>query len=130
MAKINHSVTAGDAALEKALVDIKTDLESLRAPFVGMLTGSATWDAGSIADGDMESKDITVAGAALGNFVLASLGVDVVDLGVSAQVTAANNVTVTLLNNTGSAVNLASTTVRVAVLAHGVLAAPAALLTT
>lgn len=114
-------------ATEKAIVDgLVDDIAACRAPFVGVLTGSATWNAASIADGDMESKDITVTGAALGNFCLASMGVDVVDLGVSVQVTATDTVTVTLLNNTGGAVDLASTTVRVAVFPHGVLAAPAA----
>lgn len=123
-------LTHGNTELAQALKDLYTDLVALRAPFAGLLTGSATWNAGSIADGDMESKDITVTGAALGDFVLASLGVDVVDLGVVAQVTAANVVTVTLLNNTGGAVDLASTTARVAVLPFGALAAPATLLTT
>lgn len=83
------------------------------------LDGSVTWDAAAILDGDMESKDITVTGAALGDFVLAAMGVDVVDLGVSAQVTATNTVTVTLLNNTGGSVNLASTTCYVRVFPRG-----------
>lgn len=95
--------------------NLETLLESLRADIAG-LTGSATWDPASIADGDMESKDVTVTGAALGDFVVASMSVDVLDLGVSAQVTAADTVTVTLLNNTGAGVNLGSGTVRVRVL--------------
>lgn len=92
------------------------------AELIAMLTalrgldGSATWDAGSIADGDEEVKEVTVTGAAIGDFVLASLGVDVVDLAVAAQVTATNTVTVSLLNNTGGAIDLASTTVYVRVL--------------
>lgn len=95
--------------------ELKELLLAMLASFGG-LQGSATWNASSIADGDMESKDVTVTGAAIGDFVEASMGVDVVDLGISAQVTAADTVTVTLLNNTGGAVDLASTTVRVRVL--------------
>lgn len=80
------------------------------------LTGSATWDAGEIADGDEEAKEITVTGAALGDFVLVSHGVDVADLAITAQVTAASTVTATLLNNTGGPLDLTSTTVRAVVL--------------
>lgn len=117
-----------DHADDKALMlAFLADITAIRASLAGILTGSATWDAGSIADGDMESKEITVTGAALGDFVLASMGVDVADLGVSAQVTAANTVTVTLLNNTGSAVDLASTTVRALVMPRASFVAPAAL---
>lgn len=76
------------------------------------LEGSATWDAASIADGDEEAKEITVTGAALGDFCLCSIGVDVVDLVLSGQVTAANTVTASLANNTGGALDLASATVR------------------
>lgn len=80
------------------------------------LSGSATWDAGSIADGDEEVKEVTVTGAALGDFVLASLSIDVADLALVAAVTATNTVTCQLLNNTGGAIDLASATVYVRVL--------------
>lgn len=92
------------------------------AELIAMLTalrgldGSATWNAGSLVDGAGESKDITVTGAALGDFVVASLGVDIVDFVVSASVTATDTVTVRLQNESGSTVDLASTTVYVRVL--------------
>jgi len=78
-------------------------------------SGSATWDAASIADGDEEAKDVTVTGAALGDFAIASLSIDIADLVLDAQVTAANVVTCVLANNTGDAVDLASATVYVRV---------------
>ena len=78
----------------------------------GMLTGSATVDLGSIADGDMEAADVTVTGAELGDFAMAAPGIDVTDLVVSATVTAADTVTVVFANNTGSPIDLASQTVR------------------
>jgi hypothetical protein len=80
-----------------------------------ILLGSATWDAGSIDDGNEEAKDVTIAGAAIGDYVTVSMGVDVADLAVAGQVTAEDTVTVSLLNNTGGAIDLASTTVSVVV---------------
>ena len=77
------------------------------------LSASATWDAGSIADGDEEAKDVTVVGAALGDTVDVSLSIDVADLALTAKVTAADTVTCQLLNNTGGAIDLASATINV-----------------
>jgi len=76
------------------------------------LTGatSFTWDPASLADGAQEAKDVTVTGAALGDFVLVGAGVDVTDLLVSATVTATNTVTVVIANETGDAVDLDSST--------------------
>lgn len=95
--------------------ELKALLVAMLADFGG-LNGSATWDAGSLVDGAGESKDVTVTGAALGDFAIASLGVDTVDMVVSASVTAANTVTVRIQNESGSTVDLASTTVAVRVI--------------
>lgn len=83
------------------------------------LDGSATWDAASIADGDEEAKEVTVTGAALGDFVIASLSIDIADLQLSADVTAADTVTCVLSNSTGGAIDLASATVYVRVIKKG-----------
>lgn len=80
------------------------------------LAGSATWNPASLVDGAGESKDITVTGAALGDFALCSPGVDLVDITVSAVVTAANTVTVRIQNETTGTVDLASSTWKVLVL--------------
>ena len=74
---------------------------------------SATWDAVSIADGDEEDKDVTVTGAVLGDYAIASLSIDVADLVLDAQVTTADTVTCVLANNTGAAVDLAEGTIYV-----------------
>jgi hypothetical protein len=66
--------------------------------------------------GTFASTDVTVTGAALGDVVLASFSVDTVDSAIVAAVTAANTVTVTVLNNTAGAVNLAAGTLRLYVL--------------
>tara|TARA_R100001230_G_scaffold25546_1_gene20940 strand:- start:3414 stop:3725 length:312 start_codon:yes stop_codon:yes gene_type:complete len=81
-----------------------------------ILSASKTWDAGSIGDGNEEALEVTVSGAALGDFVLSSLDVDVADLVLTGAVTAADTVTLILANNTGGAVDLASTTANVLVI--------------
>tara|TARA_X000001388_G_scaffold64824_1_gene51124 strand:+ start:9487 stop:10605 length:1119 start_codon:yes stop_codon:yes gene_type:complete len=83
------------------------------------LTASETKDFGSIADGNEEAEEVTVTGAALGDFAVASIGVDATDLVVTAEVTAANTVTVVVLNNTGGAIDLASATLTVRVMKAG-----------
>lgn len=85
-------------------------------PLGHALFGSVAWDAGSIADGNEEVKEVTVTGAALGDFAIASLSLDVADLALVAAVTAADTVTCQLLNNTGGAVDLAAATVFVMVI--------------
>ena len=69
--------------------------------FANAATGSGTF----------ASVDVTVPGVALGDMVLGiAVGVDTVDAVIGGAVTAANTVTLTLLNNSASAVDLASTT--------------------
>jgi hypothetical protein len=79
---------------------------------------TAALDLGNAATGSgtFASSDVTVPGVALGDVVMGvSLEVDTVDTAVVAAVTAANTVTVTVLNNTAGAVNLASATVRIVI---------------
>jgi len=80
------------------------------------LTGSETKDFGSIADGGEESEEVTVVGAVLGDFAIASLTTDVLDLHPAANVTAADTVTVTMLNNTGGTLDLSSSTLTASVI--------------
>lgn len=81
-----------------------------------LLSGSKTHDFGSIADGARESTTVTVTGAALGDFFEGvSLGVDQAGVMIWGYVSAADTVTVTLHNETGAAVDLASTPLRVRV---------------
>lgn len=105
------TVDISDNTQHEALQDILATLIPL--------SGSATWDAASIADGDEEVKEVTVTGAALGDFAIASLSIDVADLALVAAVTATDTVTCQLLNNTGGAIDLASATVYVRVFPRG-----------
>lgn len=80
------------------------------------INASTTWNPGSIADGGMEAKDVTVTGAELGDHVLVSFSLDVADLTLTANVTAANTVTCVLANSTGGAVDLAEGTLYIRLL--------------
>lgn len=88
-------------------------LAAMRSTF---LFGSATYDAASLLDGAGATGTVTVTGAALGDFVLGiSLGVDVQGMTVTGYVSAANTVSFRIQNETGGAIDLASTTVRAVV---------------
>ncbi len=80
-----------------------------------VLAGSATVDFANVPDGNEEPADITVTGAALGDIVMVSHSLDVADLQLTADVTAANTVSV-VASSSGDAVNLGSGTVRVLVI--------------
>lgn len=79
---------------------------------------TGTFDPANAATGSgtFASADIAAVGVALGDVVMGiSFDVDTIDSVLAAAVTAADVITVTLLNNTAGAVNLASGTVRVIV---------------
>ena len=99
-----------------ALLGITATAAEINTVCDGVLTGSAVWNPGSLIAGAQESKDITVTGAALGDFVLVGAGVDVVDIAVSGVVTATNTVTITILNETAGTVDLGSSTWNVMVI--------------
>lgn len=83
---------------------------------IHLVNGSKVWDPASIADGAQTSTTVGVVGATLGDPVVASfVAAGGVPAGavLSASVTAADTVTVTLFNKTGVALDLASGTLRV-----------------
>ena len=64
----------------------------------------------AVGSGTFASVDLTVPGVALGDVVFGiGMGVDTVDGVVGGAVTAANVVTLTLMNNSAGAIDLAST---------------------
>ena len=76
------------------------------------LVGSATYDPGSLADGTFAATDVTVTGAAMGDFADASFSLDTQGILLVARVSAANTVTVVFQNETGGTLDLASGTLR------------------
>ena len=85
-----------------------------------LLAGSVTKDFGSIGDGNEEAQAITVTGAALGDIVMASFSLDVQDLQLTADVTAADTVTC-VISSSGDTVDLSSGTLRVLVIPSGAI---------
>jgi len=88
----------------------------------GQIEATATWQpgtAGVIASQSSSSTTITVAGAAAGDKVLASLTtLTTAALIISAHVSAANTVTVVIANLSGSNVTIADGELSVLVFAH------------
>lgn len=81
----------------------------------GISVASETHDFGSLVDAAGETGSITVVGAALGDFVLVSAGVDILDMTLTGYVQAADTVEYRLQNESGATHDLASTTVSVLV---------------
>lgn len=81
-----------------------------------MVTETVNFGNAATGSGTFASVDVTVPNVALGDIVLGvSVGVDTVDAVIGGAVTAANVVTLTLLNNSAGAIDLASTTAKFAV---------------
>lgn len=80
-----------------------------------VLYAEETHDFGSLVDGAGETGSITVNGAEVGDMVLVSVGVDLVDMILTGYVQSANTVEYRLQNESTATVDLASTTVRVLV---------------
>jgi hypothetical protein len=80
------------------------------------LETSATFDAPSIAAGNTTAMNITVVGAMLGDYVMASFGLSLAGLVCTAYVSAPDTATVVLINPTGGAIDLAGTTVKIRIL--------------
>lgn len=76
-----------------------------------LVTETVNFGNAATGSGTFASVDVTVPNVALGDIVTGiSMGVDTVDGAVVGAVTAANTVTLTLLNNSAGAIDLASTT--------------------
>jgi hypothetical protein len=87
---------------------------NLRQPGI-ILRGSATHNPTNVDDGNVDTDEITVTGAALGDPASCTFSLDLADLALTCSVTAAGTVTATFLNNTGAAVDLDSGTLTAAV---------------
>jgi len=77
------------------------------------MTASKTWNPASVSVNGTDSTTITVTGANLGDFALASFSADTQGMIIEAHVTDEDEVTVIFTNNTGGAIDLAEGTVRV-----------------
>lgn len=90
--------------------------DQFRGLFSDTWAVTCTLNAGSLVDGAGETDDVTVPGVALGDMVIgASLGVDLVGLTVTGYVSAADTVKFRIQNESGSTVDLASSTMKIVV---------------
>jgi hypothetical protein len=81
-----------------------------------LVTETVNFGNAAVGSGTFASVDVTVPNVAIGDILLGvSVGVDTVDAVIGGAVTAANVVTLTLLNNSAGAIDLASTTCKFAV---------------
>ncbi|MFQ5937382.1 MAG: hypothetical protein ACE5LB_13345 [Acidiferrobacterales bacterium] len=78
--------------------------------------GTATLDPASLAADTGATVTVTITGAALGDFVLATPAIDAIDLNWSAYVQAADAVEVSVWNTSTAGRNLASATWNIVVL--------------
>ena len=97
-------------------VSVRAGNDQFRGLFSDTWAVTCTLNAGSLVDGAGETDDVTVPGVALGDMVLgASLGVDLVGLTVTGYVSAANTIKFRIQNESGSTVDLASSTMKIVV---------------
>lgn len=80
--------------------------------FIGGFSGSTSYDPPALADGAGASTTVTVTGAALGDFAVASFNPSVAGLTVTANVTSANTVTVRFQNESGAALDIGTGSLR------------------
>jgi hypothetical protein len=102
-AAVASTLTAYDT---RAVADTRNVLAS------NVLNGSATYDPPSLVDAAGTTTTVTVTGAALGDFALASFSLDLQGITVSAYVSAANTVSVRFQNESGGTLDLASGTLK------------------
>lgn len=107
---INSGLWSAGSAFVADLNAIVADLGTLAA--LTPLSGSATYDPPSLADGVGTTTTLTVTGAALGDFARCSFSVDLAGITVTCYVSSANTVSVRFQNESGGTLDLASGTLR------------------
>jgi hypothetical protein len=90
----------------------KTQTDAAYVLVSNVLSGSATYDPPSLIDGAGTTTTVTVTGAALGDFALASFSLDLQGISVTAYVSAADTVSVRFQNESGGTLDLASGTLK------------------
>jgi hypothetical protein len=80
------------------------------------LTGTATYDPPSLADGAGDTTTVTVTGAVLGDMALASFSLTTSGITITAWVSASDTVSVRFQNESGGILDIGSGTLKAAVL--------------
>jgi hypothetical protein len=93
------------------------EIISVPKPLPSQLTGTITWDPTNLSDGQgATSPNITVTGAAMGDFVLVAPPYDLQGLACSAYVSAVGTAKIRIDNKTGGSIDLPPGTWKVKVL--------------
>lgn len=109
---VNSDTAANNSFGNNNFIDNGTTLTRMNGDY----TFSGAIDFPSIATGASNTQTATVTGAAIGDYVaVLTCSITLSGLALSAAVTAVNTVSITAVNGTGGAVNLASATFKVAV---------------
>ena len=115
---ISHAVGSRIRTLTAVVPTITTNTNNyvldmagtVRSRF-GELTGSATYDPGSLADGAGVTTTVTVTGAVANDYVIVSFARDLQGITMTGWVSAADTVSVRFQNETGGVLDLASGTI-------------------
>lgn len=102
--------------IEAALEEIERASHVVDNRTFTFLTGSKTYDPGSLADGAGATTTVTVTGAKLGDFAVASFSLALSDITVTSWVSASNTVSVRFQNESTGTVDLDEGTLKAAVL--------------
>lgn len=118
MSGLTRSINAAQLDLDqkKVFQAVLASLQTVRDSVGGVLAASATLNVASLNDGAGATSTISVPGAQLGDFAFASMGVSLVGVTAAAYVSAVDVVSVRFQNESGSTVDLASTTLKVFVI--------------
>lgn len=108
-AALTVAYTAADAVVSAS---ISTIGDARYVPLSSVLNGSKTFDPPSIGSGAQGTTTVTVTGAVLGDYVLASFALDLQGITLHGYVSAADTVTVVFLNMTGGTLDLSSATLK------------------
>ena len=104
------------ATAAASAITVASERNFLTDCFTKFFTATCTLDTDNKVDGTGDTDTIAVPGVALGDIVIGiSFGVDVSGLTVTGYVSSAGVVSLRIQNESGGAVNLASTTVKVVV---------------
>lgn len=107
--QLDNALTSSNGEVNGAVRIVNADGTSA---MLATLTGSATYDPASLADGAGATTTVTVTGAALGDFALASFSLDLQGITLTAYVSAPDTVSVRFQNESGGTLDLGSGTLR------------------
>lgn len=93
--------------------DFFRQIEAFRDSF---LMGEATYDPANLVDGAGATTTVSVPGAVMGDFAVASFSNDLQGITLTAYVSSVNTVSVRFQNESGGALDLASGTLRALVI--------------